>query len=195
VLVPGRKLVVKGGRETDLRTALTATKFDAETGDPFQRWAAHRAEKISMANVAAARSYSMAGFSSSTGYSSGYNYGTWGWNPVFGSFTYIPFGAAYFSPFGYRFHTPHTVTQLYDRPRLSPAPTFGGGYGYGGWDAGYSHAPAHIYTGGWSRHGGSISGGGASTSSGAGHGGHHRGGGGISGGGHSAPSGAGGRGR
>ncbi len=58
-------------------------------------------------------------------YSTG-NYGTacgWQHNPYFGMFTYLPCNGVYNSPFGYRFWSPNTIQQVYERPTNS----WGGG--------------------------------------------------------------------
>jgi hypothetical protein len=50
-------------------------------------------------------------------------YSPWQFNPMFGMYTYVPCGGAFYSPFGYGFYSPYTVYQ---------APVYYGGGGGGG---------------------------------------------------------------
>lgn len=153
----GQSLAVKDGRQTSLTAPLVAEKFDREDTDAFYRWAGRRAESISLANLSAARS-------ARTSYNSTLSAG-WLWNPVFGMFTYVPLSGSYYSPFGFYFFSPHSVTRFYERPRIVMAPPdFGGGGLTGGGGFGYPT----VSRGSVSGHSGASVGGGAVMSGGGG---------------------------
>ncbi len=113
----GQTMLLKKGKLTQLGSLLVASKFDSKVGDSFYRWAARRAEPLSVASFSGARSV----------YTSGvpWGYGGWYFNPYFGMFTYLPFRGYYNSPFGYRFYSPVVINNVYNN--------LAGGYGgYGG---------------------------------------------------------------
>lgn len=121
-------MLVKQERELIFGAAAPA-KFDAETGDAFQRWAKRRAGYIAMANVSAAHYIAKN--------ASSYRGGVWTFNDYFGMFTFIPLRGILVSPFGYRFFSPRQVYAIYYPPR---APSSGMNAGMGGW-GGYSTGP------------------------------------------------------
>src|SRR6202049_3749374 len=114
------QLTLKAGKQTDLGGALLAQNFDKNAGDELYRWANRRASYVAQANVSSASAfntggYGYGGYGSGFGYGSGYGYmgtgllGGWNWNPMFGLFTWVPFGGIGYSPFGYPFWSPATV--------------------------------------------------------------------------------------
>lgn len=140
------QLTLKGGKQTNLAGVLMAENFDRKDQnqqDALYRWSDRRASYVAQANVASASSanggysgygYSGSGFGglgyglgySGLGYGYGYNsafLGGWAFNPIFGMYTYLPYSGFGYSPFGYSYYSPATV--IY-------APTYGGGYVYGG---------------------------------------------------------------
>lgn len=115
---PSGALTLKKGKETQLEGALMAEKFDVKAGDELTRWSARRSGYLAAANVAAAKTLSSGGAFSNGIWSSylggGYGNGGWAYNPMFGMFTYVPFGGIAYSPFGYSFWSPYTVSQYYN---------------------------------------------------------------------------------
>lgn len=105
-------LTLKKGRVLALEGMMVANRFDPKVGDPFYRWAARRAEYLSMANISAAKRVRDGDFFWGGG--SG-----WIFNPYFGMFTYLPGGGGWFSPFGYRFYSPGTVYRVFERPAFA----------------------------------------------------------------------------
>lgn len=91
---------------------MVAAKFDPKVGDPFYRWAARRAEYLSLANISAAKRVRDGDFVWGGG--SG-----WVFNPYFGMFTYLPGSGGWFSPFGYRFYSPATVYRVFEPPAFA----------------------------------------------------------------------------
>lgn len=118
VVAKGEEIKLKDGKMVSLNgEKLVATKFDKEASDPFLRWAARRGEamaqaNLTLANVANRRSNGYGG-GSSLGYfgfgSYGGAVGNWIYNPYFGMFTYFPYGASYYSPWGYQLYNPRNV--------------------------------------------------------------------------------------
>lgn len=132
------QIVLKKGKETGLNDALLADKFDAKVGDELIRWSSRRSGYLAMANVNAARSLS-SDTSLWNGYmGSGYGLGGWAFNPLFGMYSYVPYGGIGFSPFGYSFYSPYSVFN-------SP---FGYGFPYGYGYGGYGYYPGTYYGGG-----------------------------------------------
>lgn len=130
------QLDLKKGKETGLNNALLAEKFDPKVGDELIRWSSRRSGYLAMANVNAARSLST-DTSMWNGYlGSGYGLGGWAFNPMFGMYSYVPYGGIGFSPFGYSFYSPYSVF-------YSP---FGYGYPLGYYGGGYY--PGYYYGGG-----------------------------------------------
>jgi hypothetical protein len=119
VIAGGVSTAVKDGRQVELNAALLVpAKFDKNDADALYRWAKRRAESLAVANIAAARRAARSGGGSLL------NSG-WMWNPYFGMITYVPWRGSYYSPFGYRFWSPGSVYQVFERP----SPSLGGGSG------------------------------------------------------------------
>lgn len=122
-------LELKHGKMASLESSLVAEKFDAKEGDELTRWSSRRSSYIATANVYSAKTAvngSGSGFGSGYGYGYGSGYlgsGGWAWNPMFGMFTYLPYGGMAYSPFGYGYWSPYAFSQYY--PSI-------GGYYYGG---------------------------------------------------------------
>jgi hypothetical protein len=107
----GQTLTLKEGKETMLSGVFSPEKFDNKTGDAFYRWASRRAGSLAVSNISAAKSLRD---SSTSWISNG-----WLWNPLFGSFTFIPARGFYNSPFGYNYYSPGYVTRVYESVRPS----------------------------------------------------------------------------
>jgi hypothetical protein len=187
------QLTLKAGKQTSLDGALMAENFDKNATDELYNWSSRRANYLAKANMSSAMSMRSSGGGSyggyyGGGYGSGYGSG-WLWNPLFGMFTFVPFGDVIgYSPFGYGWYSPYNVIYY--------APVYGG---YGGGYAGgrptstnlgrFSTATARGF--GSASSGGSLSRGGGVSSGGAIGGGGHMGGG-VSGGGGATSGGGGG---
>lgn len=122
------RLTLKASRQATLGTVLTAKKFDNKTGDPLYRWGQRRSGYIAMANISGSRSLRDRGGWLSSG---------WLWNPYFGMFTYVPFRNTLFSPYGFAYWSPRTVTAVFAPPQRRDPSAFGGG---GGMGSGYNAA-------------------------------------------------------
>ena len=129
------RLVVKGGKQTNLAGVLLAEGFDRKDVDALYNWSDRRAAYVAQANVVSAST--AGGNSYSGGYSgcnllgglgySGFGYdpsflGGWMFNPIFGMYTYMPYSGFGYSPFGYTYYSPYTVAY---------APYYGGSGGGG----------------------------------------------------------------
>jgi hypothetical protein len=129
IVKAGQSVTLKGGKQLRLEAVLAPEKFNNKVGDAFYRWAARRAEYISMANVVAARA---ADHNSFTGHS-----GSWYYNPYFGFFTFLPGSGFYNSFFGPRFYSINAFrSTYYPQPNYSSGPrhdypTHNPNYGYG----------------------------------------------------------------
>ena len=112
------KVELRKGKLVSLGGDLVAGKFDPKVTDELFLWSQRRSQYIAMANVSAAKSLQGSGTYASS----------WGWNPYFGMFTFIPFGGTCYSPFGYGYWSPTSVYQVYygQRPYW---PTGGSGAG------------------------------------------------------------------
>jgi hypothetical protein len=118
----GQVMTLRKGKQTQLAGVLNALKFDVKTTDSFYRWAARRAEPLSLASFSAAKSiYSSGG---------GLSYSGWMFNPYYGLYTFIPYRGFYNSPFGFRFYSPVVVNNVYNN--YVNAYTNSGGYNVGG---------------------------------------------------------------
>jgi len=118
----GQTLTLKEGKEAQLAGVLSPEKFDNKLGDSFYRWASRRAGALAVANISAAKTLRDNGTTWAAG--------NWMYNPMFGGFTYIPYGGYYLSPFGYNFYSPAYVTRVYEVAR--PTPAVGGSSGFSG---------------------------------------------------------------
>jgi hypothetical protein len=131
------QLTLKKGKETQLQGALMAVKFDEKTGDELMRWSSRRSGYLAMANVTAARTLSQDTSQWNSYLGSGMGFGNWAFNPLFGMYTYVPFGGIGYSPFGYNFWSPYSV---FNAPFGFGYGYYPGyyGYGYGGYGNGYT---------------------------------------------------------
>jgi hypothetical protein len=142
------QVTLKAGKRTSLNGVLMAESFDKSTGDELYRWSSRRAAYLAKANISSATSLR------STGYS-GAGLGSWYWNSLFGMYTWVPYRGMGYSPFGYRYWSPVTVSQIY----YHPAPVNNTFNGWGGSSAsggslGYSsNSAGSSYSGGSFSHG------------------------------------------
>ena len=108
-------VTARKGRAISFAEQLEVNPFDIKQTDTFYNWCARRDQYVAEANVYAAKSVR----DSSTGYGSGYStgygngFGSWGYNPWFGMFTYVPNNGMFYSPFGFGYYSPGTVGNLY----------------------------------------------------------------------------------
>lgn len=116
---------LKAGRMLNaLNGQWAVQRFDPELGDELYRWARRRAAALAAANISAARMARVGDLRN--GYLPGYGgwygmsiplgygfRGSWMYNPFFGGWTYVPFNGTYYSPWGYGYWSPVTVTQVY----------------------------------------------------------------------------------
>jgi len=133
------KATVGKGHEATLASNVEERKFDTTDTDDLYAWTARRSGYIAAANVSSAQTMSNSngyGYSSpgyggfgypGIGYGGfGYGYGGygmggfgygmgmmgcngWGFNPLFGMYTYVPCNGMFMDPFGYPFYSPYTV--------------------------------------------------------------------------------------
>lgn len=136
----GDEIELKKGKATGLNSALLAEKFDTKVGDELIRWSSRRSGYLALANVNAARSLSSDTSQWNSYLGSGYGLGGWAFNPLFGMYSFVPYGGIGFSPFGYSFYSPYSV---FSSPFGYGFPF---GYGYGG----YGYYPGGYYGGGGS---------------------------------------------
>jgi hypothetical protein len=141
VKVATDELLLKKGKETGLNSALLAEKFDPKVGDELIRWSSRRSGYLAMANVNAARSLSNDNSLFNSYLANGYGPGGWAFNPLFGMYSYVPYGGVGFDPFGYSFYSPYSVF-------YSPYSYFGFPYGYT--YGGYPYYPSGYFGGGGS---------------------------------------------
>ncbi len=134
----GQSLLLKKGKMSQLGNLLVAEKFDTKVNDSFYRWAARRAEPLSMASFSSARSLYNTG--------SSWSYGGWMFNPYYGMFTYIPVSGFYNSPFGYRFYSPIVVDRVYNNIAASNSYNRGGNNGYNTWNNNTFYDSSRGYT-------------------------------------------------
>jgi len=131
----GQTLTLKEGKMTLLTGVYSAEKFDNKTSDAFYRWAARRSGAMAAANISSAKTVRNSSFMSG-----GSGMGMWQYNPYFGMFTFIPGGGTYYSPFGYYYYSPVTVSQVYNYARGA---SYGGnsGTGYNAASSGFNSSP------------------------------------------------------
>ena len=138
------RLVVKGGKQTNLAGVLLAESFDRKDVDALYNWSDRRAAYVAQANVVSASTVGGNSYGGGySGYSGGYSLmgglgysglgynglgydpsflGGWMFNPIFGMYTYMPYSGFGYSPFGYTYYSPYTVAY---------APYYGGSGGGG----------------------------------------------------------------
>lgn len=116
----GKALPVKGGHQARLEGDLVASSFDSKLAeDALYRWSSTRSSYVAMANVSAANQIQNSG--------SYWGNSLWAFNPSYGMYTYVPYGASMFSPFGYGFFDPFDAMGFYN---MYPMYYGYGGYGY-----------------------------------------------------------------
>ncbi len=118
------RLTLKTARQTAVGAVLSAQKFDNKVGDSLYRWGQRRSGYVAMANISGSRSLRDKG---------GWLSGGWYWNPYFGMFTYVPYRSMLYSPYGFAYWSPRTVTAAFAPPRRQDVSGFtgmGGGSGY-----------------------------------------------------------------
>ena len=108
--------------------AAVVEKFDTGDTDALDHWARRRAEAMAVANVSAAKYVND-------------NYGklnksSWGFNPYFGLYTYIPMYGSMCNPYyNYCYYSPGVVYNRFYAPTATYTPNFGQG---GSFNPGYS---------------------------------------------------------
>lgn len=112
----GDVLAVKAGREVVFGAVPLSNKFDNKTTDAFYRWSARRGDYIARANISSANTANTS--SSFAGYGAG---SRWAFNPWYGLYTFIPGNGYGYSPFGYRYFSPSTVSNVYYAARGNAA--------------------------------------------------------------------------
>jgi hypothetical protein len=206
-----RQINVKAGHDVVVESgaSVKAAKFDKkeyESGDLYN-WSSLRSDYEAEANVDAGHIVLADGYGSGWygpgwygpgfwGAGWGPGWGGWYWDPWFASFTFMPGGGIFYSPFGWGFYSPGLVYR---------APFYGGhvyrtfnAVNVGAWGAGphyatsraYSHG---VYTGAGAERGAFHSGSVMASRRGFSGGGFHGGGGGFHGGGGGGGGHAGGR--
>ena len=181
------QVTLKSGKETALNGVLMAENFDKKAADDLYLWSSQRSSYLAKASASSAMTLRNAG---------GGSYSPWQFNPMFGMFTFVPYGGIAYSPFGWNFWSPYSVYNSY----YSPLYSYGG---YGGGRGTTSHgAPSFSpYAGnrlgsgnpasrGYSAPLGGLSGSGGGVPAGGGGGAAMSGGGGSAGGGGSVGGGA-----
>ena len=125
---------LKSGKETALNGALMAENFDKKAADELYLWSNQRSSYLAKASASSAMTLRN---------SSGGSYSPWQFNPMFGMFTFVPYGGIAYSPFGWGFWSPYSVLGYYpgyysgygggaanrSRPSFTPTSTSHLGYG------------------------------------------------------------------
>ncbi len=126
-----KPIEVKGGRELAITGEPVKTvKFDKDRSeDDLYRWSSLRSQYLGEANENMAAEYA--------GYGPGYGGFApgWDWDPALYSYTWLPGGGPFFSPFGYGFY--------------SPGYLYGGGLLYGGYGGGFYGRGGYWRSGGY----------------------------------------------
>ena len=129
VLLGDKTILVPTGHMLSLAADVAIVeKFDTEDTDALDHWARRRAEAMAVANVSAAKYVND-------------NYGklnqsSWGFNPYFGIYTYIPMNGMMCNPYySYCYYSPMTVYGRFYAPGLYYPGTYGQ---RGGLNPGYS---------------------------------------------------------
>lgn len=101
----GKRYTLGGEVGADMQVA----KLDKAQMDDFDLWSRRRAEYLVAANSR------MSSYSQETAFLGyGYRYrGGWAYNPFFNCFTFVPFGSAFYSPYGYSYGNYYMA---YNRP-------------------------------------------------------------------------------
>jgi hypothetical protein len=138
--VAGQNVELAGGKMLGLGgTIASVEKFDKEDTDSLDNWSKRRGELVALANVSAARQVRDSGCGGVGGFSFVTPVSTsqpclanpcapsWRFNPWYGMMTYIPCQGSLWSPYGYQYWSPQTVT----RAAYAPAPAFVANRGVG----------------------------------------------------------------
>jgi hypothetical protein len=164
VLEDSETKLVGAGRTCALGgTEVAVKKFETDDTDALDNWSHRRAELMAMANVSGANALSPYGGLYGSGYMAGMGmpmmgcsgfgympafgyagafgfgytpYGIWGYNPWYDMYTYIPCSGMAYSPYGYTYASPVTVT-------TTKAPTRGPGVTRGP-ARGPTHVPVNV---------------------------------------------------
>jgi hypothetical protein len=158
--VAGQNVEVASGKMLSLGgTIASVEKFDKEDTDSLDNWSKRRGELVAMANVSAAKQVHDSGCAGYSGLSFVTPTSTtsqqpcpsnpcapgWRYNPWYGMITYIPCQGTAWSPYGYRYWSPQTVTRAYYAP-----PSYNGNRGLGGYGGGPTYQTMAPTSGGYS---------------------------------------------
>jgi hypothetical protein len=128
------QVTLKSGKQTALTGALMAENFDKKAADDLYLWSSQRSSYLAKASASSAMTLHNA---------SGGSYSPWQFNPMFGMFTFVPYGGIAYSPFGYGFWSPYAAFNYF--------PYYGYPSGYGGYSGGRSVASFSARSGNASR--------------------------------------------
>ena len=155
VQVAGQNVEVAGGKMLGLGGAVASVeKFAKEDTDSLDNWSRRRGELVAMANVSAAKQVHDSGCaglsfvtptSTSQPCPSNPCAPSWRYNPWYGMITYIPCQGSAWSPYGYQYWSPQTVTRAY-----YAQPSFIGNRSLGGGGGGPAYQTAAPTSGGYS---------------------------------------------
>jgi hypothetical protein len=99
------QLTVKRGKETSLDSVLVAEKFNRKALDGFDLWDQNRSMKLAYASAGATQSMLNNNYK--------WNQSGWYFDPYLDYFTFVPYGASVFSPFGWQFWSPAAMAVYY----------------------------------------------------------------------------------
>ncbi|HXE62396.1 MAG TPA: hypothetical protein VN519_02595 [Bryobacteraceae bacterium] len=111
---------VKDGHQIALTSELASSKFDDKVADDLYLWSRDRSAYLAAANLSSARAlatsnrtfggYGSLGWDAAmwNGFSGG-----WYYNSFLNMYSYMPFGGAVMSPFGYGIYNPVTIGYVY----------------------------------------------------------------------------------
>lgn len=116
VAMAGQNVTVSGGKMLALSGSASQEKFNTEETDSLDNWNQRRSQYVAMANISAAK-YAQTSFAGVRGNS-------WGWNPFYGMYTYIPLRGSVCNVYGYCYYSPSTVNEVFYQ---ATAPSGGGG--------------------------------------------------------------------
>jgi hypothetical protein len=113
------RATVGEGRLLPFSAALLTEKFNDKIGDDLYLWARDRSQSLSAANMSSAFSLNSNGSGDGNGYGSGSGFGpgnwTGGWyfNQYLNVYKFVPAGGTFWSPWGYGFFSPATISSYY----------------------------------------------------------------------------------
>jgi hypothetical protein len=123
-----RKVDLGKGRQTVIAENLKAEKFDTKKEDDLYAWSNVRSQYEAAASYQSARSIRVDNSGGWAGYGySGFNGWSgpgWFWNAGIGSWAWLPWDGAFFSPFGWGFYSPGLIAYA----PIVNAPVYRGGY-------------------------------------------------------------------